>query len=87
MALWAGEDVYKDADQSAPCAEVVEDLLASGTGPEGRLRVPDMSRVMGRRRAQCKSRNPQYSLTLGQKLGGSSKCVPRCVRFCVCERL
>ena len=80
----AGEDIYNAPNQAAPSPALVEALLARGTdaskgmaGARARARLcaADLARTMGRRRAECKAADPQFSLSLAQKLAGSSKCV------------
>ncbi|KAH9927979.1 Cloroperoxidase [Epithele typhae] len=70
-ASFCRQDIY-DGDQSAPTADIIEDLLASGTGTAGNLVPADLSTVLGRRRVRAKAANPQFGLTLGQKLIGST---------------
>lgn len=54
---------------------LIEELLASGTGPDGNLTPADLSRFSAKRRAEAKKSNPQFSLPFLGKLFGSSKCV------------
>ena len=60
--------------QTAIATHVLEDMLSSATG-NGRLTTTDLSRFLGRRRVQCRTDNPQFSLSLSQKFIGSTKCV------------
>ena len=50
-------------------------MLSSGTAPGGNLAPADLSRFLGKRRVQCRTDNPQFSLSLSQKFIGSTKCV------------
>ena len=68
--------MYTDPEQVKIATPVLEGLLASGTGPAGNLIPADLSRFLGKRRVQCRTDNPQFSLSLGQKFIGSTKCVP-----------
>ena len=69
----AGRDIYYDVTQAAPATPVVNDLLALETET---LAAADMSNFLGKRRVECRKNNPQFSLSLGQKFIGSTKCAP-----------
>jgi len=66
------EDTYLKHDQGQPAIPLIHELLASGTGPGGDLTPEDLARMLGRRRADARRTNPQYSLSLFHKLFGSS---------------
>ncbi|KAI0701842.1 chloroperoxidase-like protein [Cytidiella melzeri] len=66
------EDVRVQPDQGKPCVRLVEELLESGTGPDGDLTHADLARISGKRRAESKAANGQFSLSLFHKLFGSS---------------
>lgn len=70
-----GEDSYHEHDQGKPSVRLIEELLASGTGPDGNLTPADLSQFSAKRRAEAKNINPQFSLPFNGKLFGSSKCV------------
>ena len=57
----------------------VEELLSCATGKdnEGRtlLTIKDMSGILGKRRAECKATNKEYSLSFFHKVFGSAKYV------------
>ncbi|THH27221.1 heme-thiolate peroxidase [Antrodiella citrinella] len=67
------EDSYHTHDQSKVSVKLVEDLLKSGTGPNGNLTVEDLSRYSALRRRVAKQTNPQFSLSFSHKMFGSSK--------------
>ena len=73
--MTTGEDSIVEHDQGKPSVRLIEELLASGTGPGGDLTAADLSRISGKRRAESKRANGQYSLTNFQRFFGSSKCV------------
>ncbi|EKM57111.1 uncharacterized protein PHACADRAFT_254678 [Phanerochaete carnosa HHB-10118-sp] len=66
------EDSVDQPDQGKPVRHLVEELLASGTGPNGDLTPADLSRISGKRRMESKRRNGQFSLTTFHKFFGSS---------------
>ncbi|PCH36880.1 chloroperoxidase-like protein [Wolfiporia cocos MD-104 SS10] len=65
-------DTFHVPDQSRPDPKLIEELLASGTGPGGNLTAADLSRVSGKRRSESRKRNNQFSLSTFHKLFGSS---------------
>ncbi|KAI0827441.1 chloroperoxidase-like protein [Trametes gibbosa] len=65
--------IEHDASGKIPRA-LVEEVLASASGPGGTLVGADLSRLMGRRRVAAKRANPEYSLSLFHKLFGSWNC-------------
>ncbi|KAI0634202.1 chloroperoxidase-like protein [Trametes polyzona] len=67
-------DSFHQKDQGKIPQELVEEVLTSGTGPEGKLTEADMSRLMGKRRVEAKRANPEYSLSFFLKLFGSWNC-------------
>ncbi|KAI0372443.1 chloroperoxidase-like protein [Pilatotrama ljubarskyi] len=74
-------DSYHQADQGQIPRKLVEEVLSSGTGPNGQLTKPDLSRLMGKRRIEAKRANPKYSLSLFHKLFGSWNCSTLLVLF------
>ncbi|KAI0664086.1 Cloroperoxidase [Cubamyces menziesii] len=80
-------DDYFDPDQGKIAGALVEEVLSSGTGPDGNLTKADLSRLLGKRRVEAKQRNPKYSMSFIHKMFGSSKCVLHinlpCVWGCV----
>ncbi|TCD65705.1 hypothetical protein EIP91_002281 [Steccherinum ochraceum] len=66
------EEAYFEPDQSKVSVKLVEEMLRSGTGPQGDLTIADLSRVSERRRAEAKRTNPQFSLSFSHKMFGSS---------------
>ncbi|KAI0324618.1 Cloroperoxidase [Cubamyces sp. BRFM 1775] len=65
-------DTYHDQDQGKIAHDFVEEVLSSGTGPEGNLTKADLSRLLGKRRVEAKQRNPKFSLAFIHKMFGSS---------------
>ncbi|CAL1710015.1 unnamed protein product [Somion occarium] len=59
-------------DQGTPAVKLIEELLASGTGPNGNLTTADLSRFSGKRRVEAKAVNHQYSLSFLHKMFSSS---------------
>lgn len=74
-----GEDTFLHADQSKPAPRLINALLESATGPDGTLTTGDVSRMLGRRRAESRRENRQYSQGFSHKLFGSTKYVLPCV--------
>ena len=81
-----GEDARVSPDQSRPSIPLVEQLLASASGPllsnrtgdssvTPTLTVSDLARLTSKRRAEAKKQNGQFSLSTSHKMFGSSKCV------------
>ena len=70
-----GEDSIFARDQGKPARKLIEELLMSGTGPNGDLTAADLSRLGGKRRAESRAKNPQYSLGFIHKFFSSAKCV------------
>ncbi|CDO72103.1 hypothetical protein BN946_scf184962.g46 [Trametes cinnabarina] len=66
-----GVDSYDDPDQGKICEPLVEELLSSGTGPDGNLTSNDVSRLLGKRRVEAKRQNPKFSLASFHKMFGS----------------
>ena len=60
-------------DQSKPAPDLIEELLASGTGEHGRLTKRDIARFSGKRRVEARRTNGQYSMSFSHKMFGSSK--------------
>ena len=74
-----GYDVYHEPDQSKVAEDLVDGLLKSATGKDSDgnpLLLPkDLSVYSGKRRADAKATNPQYTTSLAHRLFGSSKWV------------
>ncbi|KAI0073601.1 Cloroperoxidase [Panus rudis PR-1116 ss-1] len=66
------EDSVHEPDQGKPSVPLIEELLASGTGPSGDLTPADLARLLGKRRIEAKAKNPKFSLSFNHKLFGSS---------------
>ena len=60
-------------DQSKPAPDLIEELLASGTGANGSLTKKDLARFSAKRRVESRRTNGQYSLSFSHKMFGSSK--------------
>ncbi|KAI0324617.1 Cloroperoxidase [Cubamyces sp. BRFM 1775] len=65
-------DTYDDPDQGKIAHALVDEVLTCGTGPGGNLTPPDISRLLGKRRVEAKTRDPKFSLALIHKLFGSA---------------
>ncbi|TFY63855.1 heme-thiolate peroxidase [Rhodofomes roseus] len=65
-------DTFHNPDQSKPARRLIEEFLASGTGPNGDITTSDLSRMLGKRRAESKAKNNQYGQTTFHKLFGAS---------------
>ena len=79
-----GEDTRVSPDQSRPSIPLVEQLLASASGPlfynhtgdssaTPTLTISDLARLTSKRRAEAKKQNGQFSLSTSHKMFGSSK--------------
>ncbi|ETW77439.1 chloroperoxidase 4, partial [Heterobasidion irregulare TC 32-1] len=77
------EDARVSPDQSRPSIPLVEQLLASASGPllsnrtgdssvTPTLTVSDLARLTSKRRAEAKKQNGQFSLSTSHKMFGSS---------------
>ncbi|KAK7683687.1 hypothetical protein QCA50_013063 [Cerrena zonata] len=66
------EDSVFVRDQGKPAKKLIEELLMSGTGPGGNLTAADLSRIAGKRRAESKVNNLQYSLSFIHKFFSSA---------------
>lgn len=73
LTACAGEDTFLNADQSKPAPRLINALLDSASGPDGTLTTSDVSRMLGKRRAESKRGNGQYSQGLSHKIFGASK--------------
>ncbi|KAF9788481.1 Chloroperoxidase [Thelephora terrestris] len=71
-ASFTRHDSHLMPDQSKPAPDLIEDLLASGTGENGCLTKADIARFSGKRRVEARKTNGQYSLSFSHKLFGSS---------------
>ncbi|KAI0643776.1 Cloroperoxidase [Trametes meyenii] len=65
-------DSYDDPDQGKIATALVEEVLRSGTGPNGDLTPADLSRLLGKRRVEAKRQNPKFSSAFIHKMFGSS---------------
>jgi len=68
-----GHDSHLVPDQSKPARDLIEELLASGTGGNGCLTKKDIARFSAKRRVEARRTNGQYSMSFSHKLFGSSK--------------
>ncbi|KAJ7911850.1 Chloroperoxidase [Mycena leptocephala] len=70
------QDYKYDPDQGKPYLPFIEDLLASATGKDQDgnriLTEADLSRYSGKRRAEARATNPDFTLDKFHKLFGSS---------------
>jgi len=66
------EDIYFEPDQSKISVRLCQELLSSGTGENGAFTIPDLSRLLTKRRAESKAMNPTFSNSFQHKLFGSS---------------
>ncbi|OBZ76317.1 putative sterigmatocystin biosynthesis peroxidase stcC [Grifola frondosa] len=66
------DDQHVAGDQAKPCVPLIEELLASASGPGGDLTTADLSRFSGKRRVQAQQRNPRFTLAFPHKLFSSS---------------
>ncbi|KAJ6545424.1 Chloroperoxidase [Mycena capillaripes] len=70
------QDAKYDPDQDKPYLPFIEDLLASATGKDqdgNRLLTPaDLSRYSGKRRAEARATNPDFTLDKAHKMFGSA---------------
>jgi len=71
-ASFTRHDTHLVPDQSRPAPDLVEELLASGTGENGCLTQKDLARFSGKRRVQARRTNGQYSMSFSHKMFGSS---------------
>ena len=69
-------DTIEDLDQGKIAQALVDEIVKSGTGPDGNLTIADMSCLLGKRRVDAKRRNSQFSLAPIHKLFASAKYVP-----------
>ncbi|KAH0829073.1 hypothetical protein J3R83DRAFT_2533 [Lanmaoa asiatica] len=69
-------DAALQPNQAAPHPPFIEELFTFATGKDASgnplLTVKDISRVMGKRRAESKATNKEYSLQLAQRIFSSS---------------
>jgi len=70
------QDYKFDPDQGKPYLPFIEDLLASATGKDAdgnlMLTAADLSRYSGKRRADARATNPDFTLDTFHKVFGSS---------------
>jgi hypothetical protein len=71
-ASFTRHDAHLMPDQSKPAPDLIEELLASGTGPNGCLTKKDLARFSAKRRVESRRTNGQYSMSFSHKLFGSS---------------
>lgn len=67
--------MFHQPDQSKPALDIIDDLLASATGPNNTLTTQDLSAVSSRRRRDARANNSSFTINTFQKLFGSSKSV------------
>ncbi|KAH7928882.1 Cloroperoxidase [Leucogyrophana mollusca] len=69
-------DTHFQKDQSVKHLPYIEELLASATGKDSEgnaiLTLKDLQKVQGKRRAEARAKNPEFSLSLFHKIFGSS---------------
>lgn len=74
-----GDDVYHVPDQSQISVPFVEGLLNSATGKDADgaplLLAKDLSAYSGKRRADARANNPEYTTSFAHRMFGSSKYV------------
>jgi hypothetical protein len=70
-----GHDTVFQPDQGVPAQDLIDELLASASGPNNTLTIKDVSAALTRRRTDSRRRNGQYTQNLGHKMFGSSKYV------------
>jgi len=71
-ASFTRHDSHLSPDQSKPAADLIEELLASGTGENGALTKKDIARFSAKRRVESRKTNGQYSMSFSHKMFGSS---------------
>jgi len=71
-ASFTRHDSHLMPDQSKPAPDLIEELLASGTGANGSLTKNDLARFSAKRRVESRRTNGQYSMSFSHKLFGSS---------------
>jgi len=71
-ASFTRHDSHLMPDQGKPAPDLIEELLASGTGANGALTKKDIARFSGKRRVEARKANGQYSLSFSHKMFGSS---------------
>jgi len=71
-ASFTRHDSHLMSDQSKPAPDLIEELLASGTGENGCLTKQDLARFSGKRRVESRRANGQYSMSFSHKMFGSS---------------
>ena len=71
------KDLYFEPDQGKPDQELCDALLKEATGknPDGSplLTIPDLSRALSKRRAECRRTNPEYEESKPHRTFGSAK--------------
>jgi len=77
MIVFLGMDAAFQQKQGEIHTPFVEELLSFATGKdkEGRalLTISDMSKILGKRRSECRENNKEYSLSFFHKVFGSAK--------------
>lgn len=77
--LHQGLDRALQPNQAVPHLPFIEELLSFATGKDAAgnplLTARDLSRILGKRRAESKAMNKEYNLQFSHRLFGSAKCV------------
>ena len=77
MIMFLGLDAAFQQKQGEKHIPFVEELLTFATGKdkEGRtlLTISDMSKILGKRRSECRANNKEFSLSFFHKVFGSAK--------------
>ena len=77
MIVFLGLDAAFQQKQGVWHVPYVEELLSFATGKdkEGRtlLTLSDMSKILGKRRSECRANNKEFSLSFFHKMFGSGK--------------
>ena len=75
--MFLGKDSAFQQKQGEMHGPYIEELLSYATGKDGEgrtlLTIKDMSEALGKRRAECKANNKEYSLSFLHKMFGSGK--------------
>ena len=74
-----GLDTAQQPNQAIKHVPFIEELLSFATGKDADknplLTIKDMSRILGKRRAEAQATNPQYTTSFFHKIFGSTKYV------------
>lgn len=80
-----GLDAAFKPDQAVPHPPFIEELFSFATSKDAAgkplLTTKDLSRILGKRRAESKATNKEYSLRFADRIFSSAKCVvaPSCM--------